>query len=64
MQYPQEYLPQEQGRVAPQSVEAERSALGSMLIDREAVMLAMESLTPQDFYLHEHREIFDAMHHI
>ncbi len=61
MQYPQEYLPQEQGRVAPQSVEAERSALGSMLIDREAVMLAMESLTPQDFYLHEHREIFDAM---
>ncbi len=62
--YPEEYRPQEetaQGRVAPQSVEAERSALGSMLIDREAVMLAMESLIPEDFYLQEHREIFDAM---
>ncbi len=49
-----------QSRSAPRSLEAERSTLGSMLIDREAVMLAMESLTPQDFYLPEHKEIFDA----
>lgn len=50
-----------QGRVPPNNPDAERSVLGAMIIDREAVMLAMESLTRHDFYMPEYGEIFDAM---
>ncbi len=48
-------------RVPPQSVEAEMSVLGSMLIEREAMLRAVEFLTPQCFYREAHRRIFDAM---
>ena len=47
--------------VMPNSVEAERSVLGAMLLDRAAVDKAAEDLTSQDFYDPGHREIFDAM---
>ncbi|MBO4298400.1 MAG: replicative DNA helicase, partial [Clostridia bacterium] len=49
------------GRVPPHHLEAERSVLGAMLQSPEAVLLAQESLTPDDFYDPAHREIFDAM---
>ena len=49
------------GRVPPHHLEAERSVLGAMLQSSEAVMLAQESLVPDDFYDPAHREIFDAM---
>ena len=49
------------GRVPPHHLEAERSVLGAMLQSSEAVMLAQESLAPDDFYDPAHREIFDAM---
>lgn len=48
-------------RVPPQSVEAEMSVLGSMLIEREALLRAVELLTPESFYREAHRRIFDAM---
>ena len=47
--------------VPPHHLEAERSVLGAMLQSPEAVMLAMESLSAQDFFDPAHREIFDAM---
>ena len=37
------------------------SVLGAMLQDTTAVLRAMESLQPEDFYLAEHQEIFRAM---
>ncbi|HML48900.1 MAG TPA: replicative DNA helicase, partial [Clostridia bacterium] len=49
------------GRVPPNSMDAERSVLGAMLLDREALMLAMELLSPDAFYQPAHRELFDAM---
>ena len=45
----------------PNSVEAERSVLGAMLQDREAVSQAVERLTGEDFYQPAHREIFDCI---
>ena len=38
-------------RVMPNSLEAEQSVIGSMIMDREAVMAASEILTTEDFYL-------------
>lgn len=48
-------------RVPPHSEEAEQSVLGSMLIDRDAVNVAVENLSQEDFYNLRHGEIFGAM---
>ena len=45
----------------PNSVEAEISVLGAMLLDSTAVLRATENLKKEDFYLPEHQEIYDAM---
>ena len=49
------------GVTPPNSIEAERSVLGAMLQDPNAVMQAAETLTAEDFYQPQHRELFDAM---
>ena len=36
-------------RVLPHSVEAEQSVIGSMLMDREAIIAASEMITGDDF---------------
>ena len=48
-------------RVPPQSIEAERSVLGAMLIDKEAIAAVTEILNMDDFYREAHRIIFGAM---
>ena len=48
-------------RVPPNSVDAERSALGAMLRSREMLTLGFELLRQDDFYQPGHREIFEAM---
>ena len=48
-------------RVPPNNIEAERSVLGCMIQDREALMLGLELLTGEDFYQPAHKEIFEAM---
>lgn len=45
----------------PHSIEAERSAIGSMLVSANAVEICIDALTPDDFYLESHRRIFSAM---
>ena len=40
-------------RVLPHSVEAEQSVIGSMLMDREAIIAASEIITGADFYQHQ-----------
>lgn len=45
----------------PAAPEVEASILGAMMIEKEAVPKAIELLTPQSFYLKEHRLIFEAM---
>ncbi len=49
------------GRVPPQSLEAEQSVLGSMLIDKEVIPVVMELLKPEDFYRPDHREIYEVI---
>ena len=48
-------------RIPPHNIEAEQSVLGSMLLDKEAVAVAVDGLKPEDFYLDAHKEIFEAM---
>lgn len=45
----------------PAAPEIEASVLGAMMIEKEAVPKAIELLTPESFYLKEHRLIFEAM---
>lgn len=48
-------------RILPQSQEAEQSVLGSMIMDRDAILIASEILTRDDFYQSQYGVIFDAM---
>ncbi|OPZ64988.1 MAG: Replicative DNA helicase [Firmicutes bacterium ADurb.Bin506] len=48
-------------RVPPQSIEAEQSTIGSMLLDKEAIATAAELLVAEDFYRESHRLIFDTL---
>ena len=48
-------------RIPPQNIEAEKSVLGSMLIDEEAIGLAVESLDEVWFYDDVHRKIYSAV---
>ncbi len=49
------------GAVPPHSVEAEISVLGAMLQDSNAVLRGMELLKAEDFYMPEHRELFQVI---
>ena len=48
-------------RVLPHSVEAEQSVIGSMLMDREAIISASEIITADDFYQHQSGVMFESM---
>lgn len=49
------------GRIPPHSIEAEQSVLGAMILDREAINIAVEIIKPEDFYKEAHKEIFEAI---
>lgn len=48
-------------RVLPHSIEAEQSVIGSMLMDREAIISASEIVIAADFYQHQYGVMFEAM---
>ncbi len=48
-------------RLPPQSIEAEQSVLGSILIDRDAVIEVADFLKPEDFYRQAHGRIYSVM---
>ncbi len=48
-------------RVLPHSIEAEQSVIGSMLMDRDAIIGASEIVTAGDFYQHQYGVMFEAM---
>ena len=48
-------------RVLPHSMEAEQSVIGSMLMDREAIVAASEIIRGDDFYNKSYGVVFDAM---
>ena len=49
-------------RQVPHSLEAEQSVLGSVLIDSRCVADVIGILRPEDFYLQQNREIFEAVY--
>ena len=48
-------------RVLPHSIEAEQSVIGSMIMDKDAIVTASEILHGDDFYSKQYGIIFDAM---
>lgn len=48
-------------RVMPNSIEAEQSVIGSMLMDNQAIVVAAESLLKDDFYNKQYAMMFEAM---
>lgn len=49
-----------EGRIPPHSDEAERSVIGALLIDREAIPRVVDFLRPEHFYNDAHARIFRA----
>lgn len=45
-------------KLPPQNLEAEKSLLGSILLDKNAVVKVVDFLKPKDFYKQSHQEIF------
>ena len=45
----------------PSNLDAERATLGSVLMDRDAIIAVAAWLAPDHFYLEKHRWIFEAM---
>lgn len=48
-------------RIPPHNDEAERSVLGAVMLDKDALFEVLEVLRPEDFYSEIHAEIFDAV---
>ncbi|HIX63339.1 MAG TPA: replicative DNA helicase, partial [Candidatus Mediterraneibacter colneyensis] len=48
-------------RIPPHSVDAERAVLGAMLMNKDAVMVASEIVTGEDFYQSAYGILFDAV---
>lgn len=48
-------------RIQPHNEEAEKSVLGSMLMDRDAIVEADDILVPKDFYQQQYGILFEAM---
>lgn len=54
-------MPSNVERIPPQSLEAEQSLLGALLLDKDAMIKVGDVITPDDFYADNHRLIFEAM---
>lgn len=48
-------------RILPHSIEAEQSVIGSMIMDREAIVVASELITGDDFYNRQYGILYETM---
>lgn len=48
-------------KLPPQDLEAERSVLGALMLDKEAIIKVADLIKPSDFYQPAHAKIFDAI---
>ena len=48
-------------RPLPQNLDAERCVLGAIFLDNHMLNVAVEKLKPEDFFLDQHRRIFERM---
>lgn len=51
----------ELAKIPPHSEEAEQSVIGSILLDKDAIIKVSDVLKPDDFYFQKHGDIFQAM---
>ncbi len=49
------------GKLPPQNIEAEESTLGSLIIDKDAIIKIADLLFPEDFYQPQHRLIYETI---
>jgi len=47
-------------KLPPQSIEAEQSVLGCLMLDKNAIVKVADFLTPEDFYRKSHQEIYQT----
>lgn len=50
-----------EGKTIPYSIEAEQSVLGSILLERDLIIMIVDLLGKEDFYAEQNAEIYDAM---
>ena len=48
-------------KIPPQNIEAEKSVLGSLMLDSKSIDVIIDILRPDDFYHNKHKIIFEAM---
>ena len=48
-------------KLPPQSIEAERSLLGCLMLDKNAILKVVDFLGPKDFYKEAHQEIYQVI---
>lgn len=51
----------ETGKIPPQSIEAEKSLLGSLMLDKDGIIKVVDFISPEDFYKEAHAKIYEAM---
>ena len=51
----------ELGKVPPHDIEAEQAIIGSMLLDRDAIVSSIEVLKEEDFYREDNKVIYSAI---
>ncbi len=49
------------GKLPPQSIEAEMSLLGSLMLDKDAIVKVVDFLEPRDFYKGIHQTLYQVM---
>ena len=54
-------MPRQLERIPPHDDDAEKSVLGSILMDKDVFFNVSEFVKGEDFYSAAHREIFQAM---
>lgn len=52
---------EELGKIPPQNIDAEQAVLGSALLDKDVLYKIGSTLSEQDFYREDHRQIYSAM---
>ncbi|HKL98272.1 MAG TPA: replicative DNA helicase [Mobilitalea sp.] len=51
-------------KILPHSAEAEQSVIGSMIMDRDAIIAASEIISGEDFYEQQYAILYDTMHEL
>jgi replicative DNA helicase len=52
------------GKLQPQATQIEEVVLGALMLDKDAMAIVLDILTPDSFYKKPHAVIFDAMIHL